>query len=234
MTEVPFNPAVKDGRGVRGLAVPKSNWANTIDTAPFEAYAGDLRPHLHLRRAQDHDQRRGREHRRHVIPGLFAAGELVGGLFYHNYPAAAGWCPARCSASSRATAPASTCRTRTKGAMARKKAPLPKSWPEGAVYTVGHSTLSIEDFVALLAHLRDRDPRRHPHRAAVAAQPTVQRRCPAPGARGARRRVCRHAGPGRTAQDVEGVRPTRVGATTAFAATPTTCRRPPSRQRSTG
>ena len=34
--------------------------------------------------------------------------------------------------------------------MARKKAPLPKSWPEGAVYTVGHSTLPIEDFVALL------------------------------------------------------------------------------------
>ena len=39
--------------------------------------------------------------------------------------------------------------------MARKKAPLPKSWPPkdwpaGAVFTVGHSTLSIEDFVALL------------------------------------------------------------------------------------
>ena len=26
----------------------------------------------------------------HVIPGLFAAGELVGGLFYHNYPGGAG------------------------------------------------------------------------------------------------------------------------------------------------
>ena len=34
--------------------------------------------------------------------------------------------------------------------MARKKAPLPKSWPEGSVFTVGHSTLSIDDFVALL------------------------------------------------------------------------------------
>ena len=39
MTEVPFNPAVKDGRSTRGLAVPKSNWANTIDEPPFEAYA---------------------------------------------------------------------------------------------------------------------------------------------------------------------------------------------------
>jgi uncharacterized protein (DUF488 family) len=35
--------------------------------------------------------------------------------------------------------------------MARKKAPLPKSWPEGAVFTVGHSTLSIDDFANLLA-----------------------------------------------------------------------------------
>ena len=26
----------------------------------------------------------------HVIPGLFAAGELVGGLFYHNYPGGSG------------------------------------------------------------------------------------------------------------------------------------------------
>jgi hypothetical protein len=26
----------------------------------------------------------------HVIPGLFAAGELVGGLFYHNYPGGTG------------------------------------------------------------------------------------------------------------------------------------------------
>ena len=39
MTDVPFNPNVKDGRGTMGLAIPKSNWANTIDTPPFEAYA---------------------------------------------------------------------------------------------------------------------------------------------------------------------------------------------------
>ena len=39
MTDVPFNPNVKDGRGTRGLAIPKSNWANTIDEPPFEAYS---------------------------------------------------------------------------------------------------------------------------------------------------------------------------------------------------
>jgi tricarballylate dehydrogenase len=36
-TSVPFNPAVKDGRGTKTLAVPKSNWANPIDTGPFVA-----------------------------------------------------------------------------------------------------------------------------------------------------------------------------------------------------
>ena len=36
--DVPFNPNVKDGRGTIGLSVPKSNWANTLDEPPFEAY----------------------------------------------------------------------------------------------------------------------------------------------------------------------------------------------------
>ena len=39
MTDVRFDPNVKDGRGTRGIAIPKSNWANTIDEPPFEAYA---------------------------------------------------------------------------------------------------------------------------------------------------------------------------------------------------
>ena len=38
-TDVPFNPNVKDGRGTTGLAINKSNWANTIDAPPFEGYA---------------------------------------------------------------------------------------------------------------------------------------------------------------------------------------------------
>jgi tricarballylate dehydrogenase len=38
-THVPFNATIKDGRGMHGLAVNKSNWANTLDASPFEAYA---------------------------------------------------------------------------------------------------------------------------------------------------------------------------------------------------
>ena len=89
-TDIPFDPNVKDGRRAEGLTVPKSNWANTIDEPPFEAYAvtcgitftfGGLRTNP---RAQviDTDGR--------TIPGLYAAGELVGGLFYFNYPGATG------------------------------------------------------------------------------------------------------------------------------------------------
>jgi tricarballylate dehydrogenase len=38
-TGIPFNPNIKDGRRTEGLAIPKSNWANVLDTPPFEAYA---------------------------------------------------------------------------------------------------------------------------------------------------------------------------------------------------
>lgn len=88
--DVPFDPNVKDGRRTEGLAVPKSNWANTIDEGPFEAYAvtcgitftfGGLRitPQAEV---VDVDEK--------VIPGLYACGELVGGIFYHNYPGGSG------------------------------------------------------------------------------------------------------------------------------------------------
>ncbi len=89
-TDVPFNPAVKDGRGTVGLAIPKSNWANPVDTPPFEAYAvtcgitftfGGLRIDGNAQ-VIDVDAK--------PIAGLYAAGELVGGLFYFNYPGGSG------------------------------------------------------------------------------------------------------------------------------------------------
>ena len=89
-TDIPFDPNVKDGRRTEGLPVPKSNWANTIDQPPFEAYAvscgitftfGGLRITTEGQ-VVDTDGR--------PIPGLYAAGELVGGLFYFNYPGGTG------------------------------------------------------------------------------------------------------------------------------------------------
>ncbi|BBK33485.1 tricarballylate dehydrogenase [Stella humosa] len=89
-TDIPFDPNVKDGRTTEGLAIPKSNWANTIDEGPFEAYAvtcgitftfGGLRVDGEGRVVDTEGQ---------AIPGLYAAGELVGGLFYFNYPGGTG------------------------------------------------------------------------------------------------------------------------------------------------
>jgi tricarballylate dehydrogenase len=87
---VPFNPNVKDGLRTEGLSIPKSNWANTIDTAPFEAYAvtcgitftfGGLRITTDAQVLDTNHQ---------PMPGLYAAGEMVGGLFYFNYPGSTG------------------------------------------------------------------------------------------------------------------------------------------------
>ncbi len=87
---VPFNPNIKDGRCTKGLAIPKSNWANKLDTPPFEAYGvtcgvtftfGGLRINTDA-------QVMNTSHR--PIAGLFAGGEMVGGLFYFNYPGSSG------------------------------------------------------------------------------------------------------------------------------------------------
>jgi tricarballylate dehydrogenase len=88
--DVPFDPNVKDGRGAFGLPVLRSNWANRIDTPPFEAYAvtcGVTFTFGGVRIASDGQVLDTGFDR---IPGLFAAGEMVGGIFYFNYPGASG------------------------------------------------------------------------------------------------------------------------------------------------
>ena len=89
-TDVIFNPNIKDARSTQGLPLPKSNWANILDEPPFEAYAitcgitftfGGLRIDTEAK-VQNTDYE--------PIPGLFAAGELVGGIFYDNYPGGTG------------------------------------------------------------------------------------------------------------------------------------------------
>ena len=90
-TDTPFNPNVKDGRNTNNLDIPKSNWANTIDEGPFEAFQitcgvtftfGGLRINAATGQVFDTDQQ--------PIAGLYAAGELVGGIFFFNYPGGTG------------------------------------------------------------------------------------------------------------------------------------------------
>jgi tricarballylate dehydrogenase len=90
MTDVPFNPTVKDGRGTRGLAVAKTNWANTIDTAPFEAYAVTCGVTFTFGGLKVSNDAQVLHTDGSTIGGLYGAGEIVGGLFYHNYPGGTG------------------------------------------------------------------------------------------------------------------------------------------------
>ena len=90
-TDVPFNHGIKDGRCTVGIEPRKSNWANALDTPPFEAFGvtcgitftfGGLRIEPQTGQVLDVNF--------HPIPGLYAAGEMVGGIFYFNYPAGTG------------------------------------------------------------------------------------------------------------------------------------------------
>lgn len=85
-----FNPMKKDGKGTRGIQPPKTNWAQRLDSPPFFAYPvtggitftfGGVKVN---REAQVIDTEEK------IIPGLYATGEIVGDMFYHNYPGGAG------------------------------------------------------------------------------------------------------------------------------------------------
>jgi tricarballylate dehydrogenase len=85
-----FDPTVLDGKRTEGVDPPKSNWALPLDKPPFLGYAvtcgitftfGGLKIDRRARVVDGRDA---------PIAGLYAAGELIGGLFYHNYPGGAG------------------------------------------------------------------------------------------------------------------------------------------------
>jgi len=85
-----FDPSILDGKCTTGITPPKSNWALPLDSPPFVGFAvtcgitftfGGLRITTEAQVLDTEDR---------PIPGLYAAGELVGGLFYHNYPGGSG------------------------------------------------------------------------------------------------------------------------------------------------
>jgi len=89
-TDVPFNPAVKDARGTVGIDPPKSNWAQPIDTPPYLGYAVTCGITFTFGGVKVNNRAQVVTNSQDPIPGLYAAGEMVGGLFYHNYPGGSG------------------------------------------------------------------------------------------------------------------------------------------------
>lgn len=90
LTDKEFDPNTKDGRATRGLTIDKSNWANPIVSPPFEAYAVTCGITFTFGGVQIDTDSRVLDTRQRAIPGLFACGELVGGIFYFNYPGGSG------------------------------------------------------------------------------------------------------------------------------------------------
>jgi tricarballylate dehydrogenase len=85
-----FDPTILDGKAAVGVSPPKSNWAQTLDTGPFYAYpvtGGITFTYGGLKVDPDGSvlSVEGRK-----IPGLFACGEIVGGVFYAGYPGGSG------------------------------------------------------------------------------------------------------------------------------------------------
>lgn len=90
-----FDPAVRDGMSTQGkscsLSLPKSNWAMPLEKGPFQAVEvtcgitftfGGL--------AATPKAQVLSEATRRPIEGLWCAGEILGGIFFNNYPGGSG------------------------------------------------------------------------------------------------------------------------------------------------
>ena len=85
-----FDPTVLDGKGTRGLDPPKSNWAQRIDTPPFRAFP--VTGGITFTYGGVRVDGRGAVLREDGTPidGLYACGEMVGGVFFGGYPGGSG------------------------------------------------------------------------------------------------------------------------------------------------
>ena len=86
-----WNPAIKDNKGTTDLPLPKSNWALAIDKAPLMAVKVTCGITFTFGGVAINPMTAGVINERgSEIAGLFATGEMVGGLFYGNYPGGSG------------------------------------------------------------------------------------------------------------------------------------------------
>jgi tricarballylate dehydrogenase len=88
--EKPFAPYTLDGRDTRGLKINKTNWAQKIDTPPYQAYAVVCGLTMTYGGLKTNERAQVIDTSDHPIKGLYAVGEVTGGFFYHNYPAGTG------------------------------------------------------------------------------------------------------------------------------------------------
>ncbi|OQV02775.1 FAD binding domain-containing protein [Cladophialophora immunda] len=88
-----FNPTKLDGLSTAlaaNLPFPKTNWATRIEKAPFVAYAVACGITFTYGGIATDTEARVLNNEGRPMPGLWATGEIAGGLFYHNYPGGSG------------------------------------------------------------------------------------------------------------------------------------------------
>jgi tricarballylate dehydrogenase len=88
--DIPFDPTLKDGKSTVGLALNKTNWANVLDSPPFRAYPVTSGITFTYGGVKVNKKGEVLNENSESISGLFACGEMVGGVFYHGYPGGSG------------------------------------------------------------------------------------------------------------------------------------------------
>lgn len=85
-----FDPTIHDGLHTKGLSIEKSNWAQPLDTPPFVAYPVTGGITFTFGGVKVNDRAQVMDTTFAPIPGLYACGEMVGGIFHTNYAGGAG------------------------------------------------------------------------------------------------------------------------------------------------
>ncbi|MEM1075695.1 MAG: FAD-dependent tricarballylate dehydrogenase TcuA [Pseudomonadota bacterium] len=85
-----FDPTVLDGKSTKNLPLNKTNWAQKLDTPPFRAYPVTGGITFTYGGVKVDDTGRVLREDQSAIEGLYAAGEMVGGVFFGGYPGGSG------------------------------------------------------------------------------------------------------------------------------------------------
>jgi tricarballylate dehydrogenase len=90
VNDVAFDPSKKDGKCTTGITPVKSNWAQRLDTPPYYAYPVTCGITFTFGGIRITEKAEVVDTEENIIRGLFAAGEITGGAFVHNYPGGSG------------------------------------------------------------------------------------------------------------------------------------------------
>jgi tricarballylate dehydrogenase len=85
-----FNPNALDGKGTSNLNPAKSNWANPIMQAPFYGFTVTAGLTFTFGGVRVDESARVLRSDEKPIAGLYAAGEMLGGIFYYTSPSGGG------------------------------------------------------------------------------------------------------------------------------------------------